>query len=61
MNSHINNLNASDMFDLWVINYSAVKPVTVKMIIIYDSDYMNMYHPQVNTSSSQFYFWFTEA
>jgi len=28
------------MYNLWVTNYSAEKPVTVKMIIIYDSDYM---------------------
>jgi len=40
MNNHINNLNKSDMYHLCVISYSAVKPVTVKMIIICDSDYM---------------------
>ena len=39
MNNHINNLNASDTHGRWVLNYSAVKPVTVKMIIC-DSDYM---------------------
>jgi hypothetical protein len=40
INNHHNNLHASDMHDLWLINYCALKLVTVKLIIICDSNYM---------------------
>jgi hypothetical protein len=52
-NNHSNNLNTSNMYDMWVINYCVVMFVRVNSIIMCDSDYME-YVPSV---TSEHKFW----